>query len=223
MERIRQKRINPTVEEGVIKFTLLYERSAPFPEDLLDDLSSWRNNLWKLGLIGQDKDKYGGYAFGNVSMRCDQELEALTGCRFLVSGTQTGHLSDLASEHYAGIKACNLERNTVMAIGPVKPSSEAMTHAAVYEQGENIRVVLHAHTPLIWNAAASLAIPQTAKDVAYGTPAMAREIERLFQDTDVRRKRIFAMAGHLDGVISFGPIAQEAGMVMLQTLARAQT
>lgn len=210
-------------EEGVIKFDLKYEQSAACSGRILDELTAWRNNLWKLGLIGQDRERYGGYAYGNVSMRYDQGPKALAGYRFLVSGSQTGHLSCLTPEHYAGIVDCNMEKNTVTASGPLKPSSETMTHAMIYAQGSNIQTVLHAHSHDIWSHAETLEIPTTDKHVEYGTPEMAKEVARLFRDTDVLGKRILCMAGHLDGIITFGKTPQEAGMVMLRALARAQS
>jgi len=52
---------------------------------------------------------------------------------------------------------------------------------------------------------------------------MVKEVTRLFSETDVLKKRIFSMAGHEDGIISFGKTAEEAGKVMLNYLARSQS
>ncbi len=49
-----------------------------------------------------------------------------------------------------------------------------------------------------------------AAEVPYGTPEMAREVQRLFRETDVRARRIFAMAGHKDGIVAFGQDFREA-------------
>jgi hypothetical protein len=46
--------------------------------------------------------------------------------------------------------------------------------------------------------------------VPYGTPEMAREVQRLFRETDVRNWNIFAMAGHGDGIVAFGRDFREA-------------
>jgi L-ribulose-5-phosphate 4-epimerase len=46
--------------------------------------------------------------------------------------------------------------------------------------------------------------PATVSSVTYGTPEMAREVQRLFRETDLRSRKIFAMAGHRDGIIVFG-------------------
>ena len=52
--------------------------------------------------------------------------------------------------------------------------------------------------------------PATEPDVPYGTPEMAREVQRLFRETDVRNWKIFAMAGHRDGIVAFGHDFREA-------------
>ena len=56
----------------------------------------------------------------------------------------------------------------------------------------------------------------------YGTPEMAQEVVRLFADSGLRELRIFAMAGHEDGVITFGSSAADAAYRMMETLARAR-
>ena len=58
-------------------------------------------------------------------------------------------------------------------------------------------------------------------DVAYGTPEMADAVRRLFVESDLPQKRIFGMAGHEDGIVTFGRNAEDAGFVMLGYLARA--
>ncbi len=50
---------------------------------------------------------------------------------------------------------------------------------------------------------------------------MADEVRRLFRETDVRKLKIFGMAGHEDGIITFGHTAEEAGQVLVDWLAKA--
>ena len=101
------------------------------------------------------------------------------------------------------------------------PSSESLTHGAIYDLGAHIRFVFHAHTPVIWRRAAALRIPVSDRAVPYGTPEMAREVERLWRTTALPDLGILAMGGHEDGVIAFGRSAEEAGEVTLRYLARA--
>jgi hypothetical protein len=50
----------------------------------------------------------------------------------------------------------------------------------------------------------------TGPDAAYGTPEMARALMRLLRESESPQPRIFAMAGHLEGVIAVGRSLGEA-------------
>jgi hypothetical protein len=47
-------------------------------------------------------------------------------------------------------------------------------------------------------------VPTTPEKVEYGTPEMAYAVRGLFDNTDVLKKKIFVMAGHVGGVVAFG-------------------
>lgn len=205
-------------QEGVIKFQLDYSDGPAVRTDEIAEINAWRQILFRLRLIGREPGRYGGYAFGNVSLRIPS---AGRRCSFLISGTQTGGLEELGAEHYASVLDCDIAANSITATGPIRPSSEALTHAAVYERGETIRAVLHAHSPEIWHCASAIGLPMTSSQAAYGTPEMAEEVERLFAQTDVLGQKIFAMGGHEDGVVSFGEKPEEAGMVLVRSLTQA--
>lgn len=205
-------------DEGIVKFDLVFRSAPALPEELLRELGAWRRILWRLGLIGQDPARYGGVGFGNVSRRLPAPGDAT---RFAISGTQTGALPALAAEHYAIVTACYPERNRVEAEGPIEPSSESLTHGMFYRLEPTIAFVFHVHSPDICPMRAALDLPTTAPDVAYGTPAMAREMERLLRAGALAQRRILVMGGHEDGVIAFGRTAEEAGVVLMQVLARA--
>jgi ribulose-5-phosphate 4-epimerase/fuculose-1-phosphate aldolase len=205
-------------EEGVIKFDLTFKDAAAVPANMLTELNHWRGILWQQALIGQNPARYDGYGFGNVSQRIG-DFNALQGKRsFIISGSQTGHLPELDNSRYAHVKTYDAASNAVSAEGPIKPSSESLTHGMIYDIYNEIRVVLHVHSPDIWLATDRLGIPVTDADVPYGTPKMAKEVQRLFNETDVREKKLFSMGGHEDGVVSFGTTAEEAGNVLLRTL-----
>jgi len=207
-------------EEGVIKFDLQFSAAEPVAVDL-GELNRWRNILWKRNLIGQDPERYGGYGFGNVSQRI-QPYDAACGRRaFVVSGTQTGELEELDNSHYVIVSEWDVEANRVTASGPVKPSSESLTHAMIYDLDESLQVVLHVHSPDIWASAADSGIPVTDPAVEYGTPAMAEEVRRLFRESSVGQTGIFAMGGHEDGVVSFGANVEQAGRILLKALSES--
>jgi L-ribulose-5-phosphate 4-epimerase len=59
-------------------------------------------------------------------------------------------------------------------------------------------------------------LPATRGDVAYGTPEMANEIARLFKDQNLYQNKIFGMAGHHGGVVSFGKSLEEAAGLLIR-------
>jgi ribulose-5-phosphate 4-epimerase/fuculose-1-phosphate aldolase len=211
-----------TKQEGVIKFQLDFTPAPPLPASDLALINHWRAILYQHKLIGQDPARYGGYGYGNLSMRLAPYDAPPTLAGFVISGSQTGDLAELGPEHYACVTTCYPAENRIVASGPIRPSSESLTHGATYGLDSAIRAVFHAHSPEIWLNAAALAIPVTDAHVPYGTPAMAAEVERLYAATDLAQRRIFSMGGHEDGIVAFGESAEEAGEILLAALAAAQ-
>ena len=208
------------MDEGVIKFKLEHTATGPLPEGDLVEIILWRQWMYARGLIGVIETPQGPIGYGNISVR-------YTGSRdpqgFIVSGSQTGDLAELDKSHFALVEAAYPKENRLVSHGPIKPSSESLTHAVVYAQDSAINWVMHAHHKPIWQAAQRLGIPQTSSDVAYGTPEMAAETVRLFQETDVRQVGMYAMAGHEDGIVSFGEIAKQAAGLMEKYMKLAST
>jgi ribulose-5-phosphate 4-epimerase/fuculose-1-phosphate aldolase len=196
-----------------------YTEAPPLPASDLRELNAWRRILVLLQLLGQQPDRYQGYGFGNISCRLAPFNAPPCERRFVITGTQTGGIADLAPEHYVVITQCHPEQNLTMAEGPVKPSSESMTHGAVYALDSRIRWVMHGHSPHIWHAAERMGIPTTDPAIPYGTPEMSAEVARLYRQSDLRRRKLFSMGGHEDGIVSFGRTATEAGQVLIEALA----
>ena len=189
------------IDEGYIKFQSDWRRTPPLGVAEATELIRWREPLYDAGLIGVLADS--GIGYGNTSVRIGDTD------RFLISGTQTGHLKDLDDRHFAIVDRYDLEANSVTARGPVEPSSESMTHAAIYALNSSIRAVVHVHDQDLWLRLKGV-LPTTGEGVAYGTPDMARAFRRLFEDTDFPTTGIAVMAGHEDGLVSFGKDVQEA-------------
>lgn len=197
-------------QEGVIKYVLAYAPGpAPTESDGFRSLRAWRDVLHRLALVGQRPDRYDGYGYGNVSCRSEDG--------FVISGTQTGGPERLGVEGYAAVTECDVAANRIVATGPVKPSSEALTHGAVYALDAGIGCVLHVHSPEIWSRGAHL--PGTAADVPYGTPAMAEAVAALYRDTALADIGLFTMRGHEDGVVAFGTTIEQAGQRLVTALA----
>ena len=214
--------------EGVIKFNLDFEQmvlqtnsheggegngcSVPVRAGLVDEVSAWRDIMKALGLLGQVPDRYEGYGFGNLSVRLSQG--------FLITGTQTGHLTHIGIESLAHCLDWHLAENSVRAQGLVKPSSESLSHAAVYAAQPRARCAFHVHSPDLWRAATQLAIVVTRKEVPYGTPEMASEVARCIKPMQL--PGIFAMGGHQDGVFVFGETPAQAGLFLIECLVSAK-
>jgi ribulose-5-phosphate 4-epimerase/fuculose-1-phosphate aldolase len=208
--------------EGVIKYDLRYTYTPPETPPPLAALNAWRSRLWRLQLIGRQAGRYGGIGYGNVSCRTGP-LNAPEGHRqFIISGSQTGQLAQLHARHYSVVTGWDLQLNRVIAQGPIRPSSESLTHGMLYDQDDDVRVIFHVHSPAIWQASSRLGLQHTDPAAAYGTPEMAGEVARLFREADVKQTRIFTMGGHEDGVIAFGTDPQAAGTVLVETLVHSQ-
>lgn len=197
-------------QEGVIKYRLDFQPAdAPCDSAAFRSLRAWRAVLHRLALVGQQPDRYLGYGYGNVSLRAQPG--------FIISGTQTGAPEQLPPDGYAHVRGCNVSANHIEAYGVVKPSSEALTHGAVYAVDPEIGCVLHVHSPELWTHAQ--AYPATAADVPYGTPAMAQAVSALYESTPLPELGLFTMRGHEDGVVAFGRTPEHAGTRLVAALA----
>ena len=196
--------------EGVIKYTLEYTVSAP-PADDLACLNSWRSILHELHLVGQSPDLYQGYGYGNLSQRRSSETD-----EFVITASQTGQDRVLSARQYVAIEDCCIELNRVRASGAMPPSSEAMSHAMIYQLSPATQCVMHIHDQRLWHYALENGMPATAVQVEFGTVSMAKEIERLMREGGLAKVGVLAMAGHEDGLISFGESVNEAGLRLLK-------
>jgi ribulose-5-phosphate 4-epimerase/fuculose-1-phosphate aldolase len=203
-------------QEGVIKYQLDHAQKPVGEPFSFREINAWRTVVYRLGLIGQDPRRYGGLGFGNISHRIDARSE-----RFMISGSQTGHIEQLRPEHYCLIMHADSRNNRIESRGLHKPSSESLTHAGIYALDSAIQAVIHVHSPEIWNHAAALDLPDIAADISYGTVEMALAVERLFQSGGLQRTPLFTMRGHEDGVVAFGKTLAEAAGVLINMLALA--
>jgi hypothetical protein len=164
--------------------------------------------MYELKQIGYYQELNIGY--GNISIKTPQGI--------LISGTQTGNIYPIKPEHFTLVTDYNINQNKVVCQGPIKASSESMTHTAIYEADESINAIIHIHNLKIWHEL-MYQVPTTNKEVPYGTPEMAQEIFRLFKETPVREEKIIVMGGHKEGIITFGSSLREAGNLLLDFLA----
>lgn len=194
------------IDEGYIKFELEWLEGPPPAARAVATLNKWRAPLYDAGLIGHYAEL--GIGFGNLSLR-DTEAG-----QFIVSGTQTGHLEKLGPEHYTTVTDYDIAANRVRCEGPIKASSESMTHAALYELSDTINAVVHVHSASLWRAHLNV-LPTSDAIVSYGTPEMADEFRRLYRQTSFPSGGVAVMAGHAEGIIATGSDMREAARRIL--------
>lgn len=189
------------IDEGYIKFESHWQETEALDNAEIELLNRWRRPLYEAGLIGHYEEQ--GIGFGNLSVRTSGEGQ------FIISATQTGHISDPGAEHYALVDDYDIEQNRVSSRGAHEASSESLTHAAIYGLDPQIGAIVHVHSEALW-AALKDSAPTTNADVAFGTPEMAMEFCRLWQESDFPETGIAVMAGHASGLVSIGRDLQEA-------------
>ena len=203
-------------EDGVTQFRLLFNRAAPPAAWQLSELRHWRNRLVELDVVGQNHNRYTGIGFGNLSTRHPGRPGA-----FIITGTQTGAREKLGAHDFAVVTQVDIARNQVVAHGGTAPSSEAMTHAVLYQADATIVWVFHGHAPTLWSAAERLHIASTPANVGYGTQEMALAV-RALRERHPQLPALIRMGGHEDGIIAFGGTADSTGRLFEDALAHSR-
>jgi ribulose-5-phosphate 4-epimerase/fuculose-1-phosphate aldolase len=191
-------------DEGYIKFDCTWMEEELPDKSMIDELYVWRQKLFNQRLIGAYAN---GIGYGNISCR-------LADNTFLITGTATGKLKQLTAKHFTRVTAYDIPQNSLTCKGPIRASSESLTHAIIYETISWVNAVVHVHNHVLWKNLLDR-VPTTSIQVAYGTPEMAIEIKRLIVSTNLKNERILVMAGHEDGLLTFGKDLVDASSKIL--------
>lgn len=194
--------------EGVIKFKFNLKISKPLDESLYIKIEKWRVILYKMNFIGEYPEEKVG--FGNLSQRIKSGEN-----QFIITGTQTGKEPHLNGSKYTKVVKCDMSKMAIEAIGPIAPSSESITHYAIYHTAPQVNCIFHVHHNELWNFMLQNDFAHTSKDIEYGTKEMANAMKNCINNN---KSGVFAMSGHEDGVISYGSTPEEAGKILLDTL-----
>lgn len=193
--------------EGIVKFNCYWSQSGPvISDEQYETINHWREVLFNLDLIGAYEN---GVGFGNISIRIGASSQ------FIITGSSTGDIPELEPGHYVKVSSYNIDDNALMCSGPLKASSESLTHAAIYSADQGTNGIIHVHSGRLWDELMNK-VPTTDPAIEYGTPAMAREMIRIFSTPEVFEKRIIVMAGDRGGLITFGNDLDEAADVLFQ-------
>lgn len=212
------------VAEGVIQFRPVHSR-APLPSSVHEEareVLAWRQLLLQLGGIGQDDHRYDAAGFGNLSLRTRPYGLPRGHRAFVITGTQTGSMASLSLADLCWVRRSVPDANCVYSTGETLPSSESMTHAALYDLGGHVRAVMHVHLPEVFSRRRQLRLPCTSPSAGYGTVDMVRQVRRLMAQVDLGEAQAFAMEGHEDGVVVFGRSLHACGGRLLALMAQAK-
>src|SRR5205814_3087236 len=121
---------------------------------------------------------------------------------FLYHGFSDGWSPQAVAYGLRASRRRRFKKNWVRYEGAAIPSSESLTHAAIYESELSTTAVIHCHDSVLWRTLLDRA-PTTSKRVPTARVKW-REIIRLFTETDVRSRKIFVMAGHEGGIVTLG-------------------
>lgn len=192
------------MQEGYVKFKQNWQQSASLPEAALASLMEVRQKLYQKNLIGYAPQLEVG--FGNISRRCAAGEAGL----FIISGTQTGKIPQLTADHFTVVHSYDLAANRLRSAGPLRASSESLTHAAIYAADPSCQAVLHVHHLGHWQRLYER-LPTTDPAASYGTPEMALAVQALIHDDpQARAQGVLVMGGHEEGLLAFGPDLDQA-------------
>jgi L-ribulose-5-phosphate 4-epimerase len=193
------------MDEGYIKYQCNWIKSDIIQPQQIEEVNKWRTLLFDEGYIGMYEN---GIGFGNISIRLDENL-------FLVSGSATGGIRHLSTEHYALVTDYNFSINQLTCEGMTMASSESLTHAAIYACSKETNAVIHVHHKEKWKRLQDR-VATTNPAIPYGTPDMAYAIQNLILENKIGNNKLIVMGGHEEGLISFGKTLEEAASTILR-------
>jgi len=164
------------------------------------EIKKGKSELPVYGLIGADGN---GIGYGNISVRYKSSGQ------YIISASDTGKIKRAGKYHFTVVNSVDIKKNFVSCTGMKVASSESMTHDIIYNLSSGIKCVIHVHNQKLWKRLLNKA-PTTSKRISYGTPKMAYDIKRLWNDSDLKEKKILVMAGHKGGLVVFGKSIEEA-------------
>jgi hypothetical protein len=178
--------------EGYVKYSASHTMKPAAVPPLWQELNDVRTKLHDLNLVGVHDD---GIGFGNVSIR-------LSGNEFLISGTATGASRELTSNGYCTVTSLDIAGNNIVSSGPIRASSESMTHGSIYQSCPEANCVIHIHSRKIFDGMIRDRCLSTPREAEYGTPEIALAIAECVKRSGKTEADI-VLAGHDEGVISY--------------------
>ena len=150
-----------------------------------------------------------GVGFGNLSVR-----DGVSG-NFYITGSATGGLADLTPTDCVRVVDYDFARNWLRYEGAAVPSSESLTHAAIYESDPTISAVIHCHDSVLWADASRSRTDNFEVRCLRHAGNGVRNYAPV-QTSEVRSRKILVMAGHEGGIVTFGKNLEDAFRVLMR-------
>lgn len=198
------------IDDGVVKYNLDFTLKDVDIKNEYEKIEEVRTRLYALGLIGAYEN---GIGYGNISLRYKESD------KFVITATQTGHLSSLNVNEYSLVDGIDFKSFKTTASGQSKPSSECITHAAIYGLDDSINAVIHIHNERLWNFMLQNSFLST-NDTPYGTPKMVEDVIYIYKDINVLSNNIFVMKGHFEGIVTFGKSLKDAEKTLYEIIKK---
>ncbi len=179
--------------EGIIKYHCHWQKGEPLPVEACAGLLAGRQQLAVQRYIGVDDQ---GIGYGNISQRWQSSSQ------FLITGSQTGSLPQLTPAHLSLVTDVDIGHNELHCQGPVKASSEAMSHGIIYQMRPACDCVIHIHDRRLWERYMSK-WPTTPPEASYGSVALAQALKALLQ-VPSEPFQMIVMGGHEPGLLIYG-------------------
>ena len=199
--------------EGTIKFELNHSfiNVDKKISTIFHSLNRFRTILWEMNLIGVYPLTHpdANLGFGNASQRLNKTDF------FVITGTQTGSKRVLVESDYCLVKKCDLTKGIVNSKGLTKPSSEALTHAAIYSIAPEVQFVFHIHSLPLWEKTAELKLVTTDKKAQYGSLDLVKAIQSVYFQG--KKTGLVSLLGHKEGLLIWG----EKGEEMIEQIENA--
>lgn len=186
------------MKEEVIKFSYEFINQEVPKIDEIKSLNEIRQVFFERKLIGVGKD---GISYGNISQRLSEKS-------FLITASQTGFKKILEPKDYVIIHNFDISRNKVLVSGINLPSSESLTHAAVYLANPLSMFVVHFHHKLLWTKFLSI-FPKTVPGAGYGSLELAQSLYEIVLSEKGKNNSIIILGGHQDGIIAYANQKEE--------------
>ncbi len=192
------------------KFNLKW--GTAIEEGLYLELEKWRVLFFKMNLIGESSTT--NSLHGDVSRRLSDNQD-----HYIITGKDTQRYSNLTGSHYTKVTKCDEKKGTADAIGPIAPSSEAITHYFIYKTFPQVKSIFHLYNLDLWNYMKENDYATTKEDVFQDVEGLELRIKRIIKKSP---SGIFAFSHHPGEFLCYATSSDEAGKIILDLVKQSK-